>query len=163
MKPLYTDEEANDILRRAIERMPVKEAMSRAQLESIASEVGVSVEGLRKAEADLATEQAGNLEHRAFVTSRRRPFLWHALLFALLGALLLAFADLSDPGIHFAFELVSVTWGAGLAVHGFRALQTRGTAFQAEFAAWRSRRAILDMTDDQLEILSRAWQAGPGA
>jgi hypothetical protein len=163
VKPHYTDEEANDILQRAIDKMPLEDAMSREQLESIATEIGVSVEALRKAEDDIARESAGDAERRAFVSSRRRPFLWHSLAFALVAALLLAFADLSDPGIHFAFNLVFLTWAAALVVHGFRALQTRGVPFQTEFAAWRHRRAVLAMTDEQLELLSRAWQTGPGA
>lgn len=158
----YTDEEANDILWRAIEKTARKDAMSREQLESIALEIGVSAEGLLKAESDLARETSVKTERRAFIAGRRKKFLWHSLVFAAAAALLVPVYETTfDPGIQAVIVAGLVAWGAGVAIHGFRALQTRGIELEGEFAAWRQRRAVLSMTDDQLDILARAWNSRP--
>lgn len=74
MKPHYSDEEANDILRRAIEKMPLKDAMSLEQLEKIGAELGISPELLRQAEAEHRAEGERGALYQQFLAHERGSF-----------------------------------------------------------------------------------------
>lgn len=158
MKPHYTDEEANDILRRAIEQTPVKPALSRDQLKGIAAEVGLSPGALIAAEAELSIDAANKVERSAFIASRRRWFLTHlALASVTVGfatAAIMA-SDMRDAWLSVGIPCL-VIWGIVLAVHGFTALQTRGLAFEQKLARWRGFRALRGLTDEQLETFATA-------
>jgi hypothetical protein len=74
MKPHYSDEEANDILRRAIEKMPDKPAMSLEDLEKIGAEIGISPEALRQAEAEHRAESKQGALYQRFLEHERGAF-----------------------------------------------------------------------------------------
>lgn len=151
MKPVYSEEEANDILRRAIESMPMKAEMTREQLQSIATEVGISSEALQKAEADLASERVYKVERRAYVTGRRLGLLKHVLFFAAVMAIAFAFAEEADDrGARGMFMVCFFAWGIGLTVHCFDALHTRGEKFDKEFAKWRINRRARELATEEL-------------
>lgn len=74
MKPHYSEEESNDILRRAIEKMPLKDAMSLEQLEKIGAEMGISPEALRQAEAEHLADGGRRELYREFLAHERGAF-----------------------------------------------------------------------------------------
>lgn len=155
MKPHYSEQEANDILRRAIEQMPVKTEMSREQLVSIASEIGLSAEALQKAEADVAAERTDKVERRAYISSRRRGFLTHLLFFTVvMGIAFVAAVELNDPGGRGMFLAWFCAWGIGLMVHGVDVLWTRGEKFQADFSKWRINRRARELAEAEMRRLS---------
>lgn len=65
VKSHYTDEEANAILRRAIEELPARGAMSLEQLEKIGAEIGITPDALQQAAAEHA---AAGGTHRKYAT-----------------------------------------------------------------------------------------------
>lgn len=99
MKDRYTPEEADAILRTALERAPLPGEMTRQQLVQLAGEVGVSEADLTRAEAETlrrpkadALFQAFLAEHRA----RRMAFVRIALVLTVFLAILNVATDDSD-------------------------------------------------------------------
>lgn len=74
MKQHFTEAEANAILRKAVERQPMGDEMSREQLESIAAEIGISPEALARAEDEWREEQSALSLRREFDAERRGEF-----------------------------------------------------------------------------------------
>lgn len=76
MKPHYSQEEADSILRRAIEQEPTRDFVSRERLERIAAELGIMPDVLRQAEADHVAAGGGHELYREFLAEGRGVFLW---------------------------------------------------------------------------------------
>jgi hypothetical protein len=74
MKPHYSEEEANAILHRAIERMPMKGEMTREQLENIAGEIGITPDALRRAEQEQVAEGGRQEQYAQFLAHERGVF-----------------------------------------------------------------------------------------
>ena len=70
----YTEQEADAILRKAINRQPLGDEMSREQLQSIASELGIAPQALDAAEAEWREEQRAASLRAAFEAERRAAF-----------------------------------------------------------------------------------------
>ncbi|HEY3415204.1 MAG TPA: 2TM domain-containing protein [Armatimonadota bacterium] len=120
MKPHYSEEESNDILRRAIENMPLKDAMSLEQLEKIGAELGISPEALRLAEAEHLAEGGRRELYSEFLAHERGAF--QSALYSFIGvnAFLFAFNYLTTRGFWwFVFPLLGM--GLGLFKHWVRA------------------------------------------
>lgn len=152
MRQHFTEEQANAILRRAVERMPMKDEMSRDQLEKIAAEIGVTPESLRKAEEDWEAEELDRVDRKAYVASRRRGFVKHAAVFLIVNLFLFFLADAShgEPGFVEIFFSSIIGWGTGLAVHGALALRTRGEDFDSRFTRWRIKRRARQLAEQEL-------------
>lgn len=123
MKPHYSEEEANAILRRAIEMMPLKDAMSLEQLEKIGAEIGISPELLRRAEADYRAEDHQRDEYRQFLAHEKGMFKAHLYSYigvigflAILNAVVIHVSN--DPVWWFFWPAMG--WGLGLFFHAVR-------------------------------------------
>lgn len=152
MRQHYTEEQANQILRRAVERMPMKDEMSREQLESIAGELGVSPEALKKAEDDWEAEEQDKADRKAYIAMRRRGFRHGLAAFALLNLVLFvaALASGGEDGPVALFITVLLGSGIGLGIHGASALRTTGDDFDVSFARWRIERRARELATREL-------------
>lgn len=110
LERFYHSGEIEQILMRAME-LQQGEALSRSQLEEMASELGISPETLDAAEAkwrqDLKRKQA-----RQALKSRLKR---HAIAYLAVNAFLFAI-DLSSGGLNWAFWPL-LGWGLGLVMH----------------------------------------------
>ncbi|HEY3415203.1 MAG TPA: 2TM domain-containing protein [Armatimonadota bacterium] len=151
MRQHYTEEQANAILRRAIERMPMKDEMSRAQLESIATELGVSPDALQKAEADWEAEQAQAVDRAAFIATRRADFRRTFTVFAVVNVLffLWCLAIGREQAISLAI-VVMIGSTIGLALRAAFVLRTDGEDFELRFTRWRIERRARELAAQEL-------------
>ena len=118
--PTYTNEEVASILTRALDRQHDGGRISHDELLETAREIGVTtleIEAAVTAEVKARAERLVLEEQRARAIRR---FAQHLALFVVANALL-AVIDLKLTGGVF-FYWIGLVWGAGLVVHGARAL-----------------------------------------
>jgi hypothetical protein len=155
MKPHYTQEEANEILRRAVERAPLKDEMSREQLESVAAEIGVSPEALRKAEDEWIAERSDKADRLAFAAGRRLRFYKHLTAYVML-TLMIAVVSLGNPDPEgpvpaMAFALM---WGILVICHALTAFSTHGDNYDSKYTRWRINRRAHELAARELDRIS---------
>lgn len=152
MKPHYTQEEANEILRRAVERAPMKDEMSREQLESVAAEIGVSPEALRKAEDEWIAERADKADRIAFAAGRRLGFYKHFAAYALVTLMvaIVSAGDHDSDGIVPAMVL-ALMWGIGIVFHALSAFSTHGGDYDSKYTQWRIERRAHEIAARELD------------
>jgi hypothetical protein len=119
VKPHYSEEEANDILRRAIEKLPIRDAMSLEQIEKIGAELGITPEALRQAEAEHLADGGQKQEYAVFLAHERGPFKTHLYLYAGVNAFLFLINFITNRDYWwFVFPLLG--WGLGLYFHAVK-------------------------------------------
>ncbi|HEY3415202.1 MAG TPA: 2TM domain-containing protein [Armatimonadota bacterium] len=151
MKPHYTQEEANEILRRAVERAPMKDEMSREQLEAVAAEIGVSPEALRKAEDDWHAERSDKEERLAYASLKRLGFYKHLAAYVLF-TLMIAYVTgaENDPDGMIPTVVIALLWGIGIVCHGLSAFNTTSAQFDAGYTHWRIGRRARELAAREL-------------
>jgi len=156
MKKSFTEEQANAILQRALERLPLKCDMTPEQLQSIAEEMGVAPDVLWKAEEEWEVEELDKADRRVFISERRRRFYGHLGAYAVISVLFLLVAFLS--GENDAVEMAVIwlsCWAVGVLVHGIAVLRTDGMMFEKKLARWRIRRKARQFAAEEYLRLSR--------
>jgi len=152
MREQFTQEEANEILLRAIERQPFGRSITREELASIAAEIGVSSDALRAAEERWAVEHLReNDERRVFREVQhegfraRIKFVVHLCVFLLIAPLMIA-ANIEEgpPPIALAFV---IPWLIGLVFHGVHTSQSTGVGHERAFRKWQKARRMNDRLD----------------
>jgi len=134
MRQHFSEEQANAILRKAIERQPLGDEMSRQQLEAVASELGISPAALAEAEAAWEAEQQETGLRTAFDAERRSTFWPHLTAFLIVNVFLLFINLLTSPG--FLWVLFPVLgWGMGLAFHAVETFRS-GPEVEKEYRRW---------------------------
>lgn len=119
MKPHYSEEEANAILQRAIEKMPGKGAMSIDQIESIGAELGIPPDAIRKAAAEHTSSPGQRQIYSTFVANEEAGFRNHLFTFIGANSALLAINYYASPGYWWCLYPLLV-WSCGLAFHGVK-------------------------------------------
>lgn len=160
----YSDEEAEEILRRSIARQAqqggflsehaaadaqARPGVTPERLQQMAAELGVSPATLQQAEADFRQQRATEEEHRAFRQHRRDEWIEHLVTYVVVNAFLLALNWYRQHAITWAlFPLLG--WGIGVALNTLEQFQTSGDDYEKEFLKWRKkrRRRMKQMTDD---------------
>ena len=159
MRERFSQEDANEILRRAIEIQPAGREVTREQLESLAAEVGVSTEALRAAEERWSVENLARTSQddedrhafRAMRQARKRVvtgfvvhlciFVWFAFIFSMI-------ALEEDDFIPIALAFL-VPWSIAVLVHGSRTFFGSIDDEEMAFRRWqRERRERLDAGRD---------------
>jgi hypothetical protein len=153
MRQHFTEEEANAILRKAVERQPMGDEMSRDQLESIAKEVGISPEALAMAETEWREEQHEQSLRAAFDAERRAAF-WSRVPRYLGGSaflffFLLVFARGAPRGavLSMPFLIVLFIMAMKTVFRGVEAYQ-RGPAHERQFHEWLEERERASLPRD---------------
>jgi hypothetical protein len=114
---VYTKDEADAILARAIELQGRGEAASHTELLATAREIGVAPEMLEKAASEVLAGRRDDEALRALLAGRWRGFFAHLVPFACVGALL-GFINVVTGGFPWAV-IPMLAWGVGLASHLF--------------------------------------------
>lgn len=102
MSRKYSREEAEEILRRALEgeaNKPADDAIGHSDLRAAAEEVGISEEALEQAAAQISIEQKKLALHDKVLLKRQRDFRGTALTFAVVGAAVVGLGLLRGTGI----------------------------------------------------------------
>lgn len=112
---VYSKEEADAILTRAIELHGRGEATSHADLVATAREIGVAPETVEKAAAEVLTRQRDDQALRALRARQWRGFFAHLVPYLSMG-MLLGFINIATGGFPWAV-IPMLAWGIGLASH----------------------------------------------
>jgi hypothetical protein len=112
---VYTKEEADAILSRAIELEGHAQSTTHAELVAAAREIGVAPEALDRAAAEILAKRRDDEAVRALRARRWRGFLAHLVPYVCVGVLL-AFINITTGGFPWAV-IPMLGWGIGLASH----------------------------------------------
>jgi hypothetical protein len=112
---VYTKDEADAILSRAIELQGRGDATSHTELVATAREIGVAPEALEKAAAEVLAGRRDDQALRALLAGRWRGFFAHLVPFVCVGVLL-GFINVATGGFPWAV-IPMLAWGIGLASH----------------------------------------------
>jgi hypothetical protein len=112
---VYSKEEADAILSRAIELHGHGEATSHAELVATAREIGVAPEALEKAAAEVLGRRRDDQALRALRARQWRGFYAHLVPYVCVG-MLLGFINFATGGFPWAV-IPMLGWGVGLASH----------------------------------------------
>jgi 2TM domain len=112
---VYTKDEAEAILARAIELHGHGEATSHTELVATAREIGVAPEALEKAASEVLARRRDDQAVRTLRARQWRGFLAHLVPFVCVGVLL-GFINVVTGGFPWAV-IPMLAWGIGLASH----------------------------------------------
>ena len=112
---VYTKEETDRILARAIELHGHSEATSHTELVAIAREIGVGPEALERAAAEVLGRRDDDAAYRALRARQWRGFYAHLLPFVCVGVFL-GFLNVLTGGIPWSL-IPMLGWAIGLASH----------------------------------------------
>jgi hypothetical protein len=112
---VYSKEEADAILARAIELHGHGEATSHTELLATAREIGVTPEALEKAAGEVLARRHDDQALRALKARRWRGFYAHLVPYLCVG-MLLGFINVATGGFPWAV-IPMLGWGIGLASH----------------------------------------------
>ncbi|MFS8899777.1 2TM domain-containing protein [Synechococcus sp. B60.1] len=135
----YSQEDVQQILQRAIARQPRLGEFTRAQLQEMAAELGISPQELDLAEQEWKAWQELNNQHREFQRYRRRQFYQLLGRYAIVNSFLLGLDWLSGGGLSWSLFIL-MGWGLTVSLKGWNAYQTEGERYEREFRQWQKKR-----------------------
>lgn len=124
----FSPEEAEEILRRALQRQP-EEGVSRDDLVAAAREVGVSERALLEAADEVERARTERVVTERLKVERRTGFMSHATAYAMVSVglfllnLLTNLATVTDQVPRWWSMFPIVVWGVAVALHASRALR----------------------------------------
>ena len=161
MKERFTQEEANEILMRAVETQPLGREVTREQLESLAAEIGVSLESLRAAEDHLSGEHTREIEERRIFQALQREhsqavrrFAAHICVFLFFAFIFTMITLKEDDAAPIALAFM-VPWFVWLVLHGMQAFRGGAAGHEKAFRKWQKTRREND------SLNSDDWAAAP--
>lgn len=140
MADLYASEDVQQILQIAIAKETEAGELTRAQLAEIAAELNIAPETLWSAEREWIDLKSESNQQLMFNQQRRQKFQHHLIRYGIFNSFLLLL-NLLAGGYTFA-AFVALTWGVGLALHGWRAYQSSGYRYQQDFENWQRRQQV---------------------
>lgn len=115
-EPIYSDEEAKEILKLAFDRpLSGTSGLNRGELIAAAAELGVDAQAVDNAIALRERARPVELEVRGAAERRQRQLRDHAVTYAIINGILLAINLLAGGGWWFFWPALG--WGLGLALH----------------------------------------------
>ena len=139
MKSHYSEDEANAIIHRAIERHHQGGEMSRDQLVAMAVELGISPDTLLKAEKDVLAQRDDADARIAFQKERKREFKGHLASYLGVNLFLLLLNVLTSPGAWWFFYPL-LGWGLGVFFHGLSVMNPDSECNQQKYLTWLAKR-----------------------
>ncbi|MGB3572032.1 MAG: 2TM domain-containing protein [Phormidesmis sp.] len=140
MTDLYASEEAQQILQIAIAKETESGDLTRTQLTEIASELNIAPETLLSAEREWLALKSEAGQQALFNQQKRQKFQHHLIRYGIFNSFLMLL-NLLAGGYGFA-AFVAISWGLGVALHGWRAYQTSGYRYQKDFENWQRRQQV---------------------
>ncbi len=126
MSDVYDDDEVHEILQRAIGKRGSTLGLSHSELAEVAAEVGIPIEALEEAAAEVRGERGGKTlmaeaRHRLAWKRRRARGRWigHLVTWAVISMGLTAIDFMAGGGVNWA-QWPAVCWGIFVALQGAR-------------------------------------------
>lgn len=155
---VYSKEETDAILARAIELQGHGEATSHAELVATGREIGIAPEALEKAAAEVLARRSDDQALRALRAGQWRGFYAHLVPFVFVG-LLLGFINIATGGFPWAI-IPMLAWGTGLASHLLAVTLPNEDTLRRRLARRRERESLRAAA---LSVAARALEQEPRA
>lgn len=155
MTDLYCSEDAQQILKIAIDRQAEAGELTRSQLFEIAAELNISAADLMAAEQEWVLRRGELQEREQFIRLRRSRFHRRFAKYLIVNAFLLVL-NLVTGGSWILY--VCIPWGIGVALDAWRTYQIGDAEFDEAFQQWRQRQQIKRSVSTVLNRFNR-WIA----
>jgi hypothetical protein len=149
---VYSSEDAQQILQRAIARQAEAGELSRQQLLEIADELGISPETLAAAEQEWNLHRQELTTREAFDQERRRRFRQNLAKYGIVNGLLVGLNLATAHRVSWSLYVV-FGWGIAVALSAWRTFQTEGDDYDRAFQRWQLKRQV----GQSLKTLSARW------
>ncbi|MCS6959027.1 MAG: 2TM domain-containing protein [Pseudanabaenaceae cyanobacterium SKYGB_i_bin29] len=144
----YTELEVQQILQKALLRsQKTGEKLSRAQVEEIARELGVSPEDFALAEKEWQEEKQLQSDLMEFIQVARRRFRDGLVTYVVVNAVFLSLNFFTARAITWAIYPLLI-WGVFVALEGWSVFVTDGSMFERKFQEWYKRKQQERMTQE---------------
>ncbi|MBA3531152.1 MAG: 2TM domain-containing protein [Ardenticatenales bacterium] len=144
-RQMYSEEEARQILDRAMGLQVQGREFSREHLEQMARDLGISTDQLQNAEQNWLAERETSTDRQAFIAQRRREFRTHLVTYVIVNVFLfvlniVTFTISRAPVPWFLFPLLG--WGVAIALQAWNVYQTEGDDFDRDFMRWQQKKKL---------------------
>ena len=136
MTKLYIQDDAQEILRRAIARQVDTAEVTRAELIEIAQEIGISLADLNWAEQDWTLAKQEQQERELYQRYRQKDLRQHGIKFLIVNTFFVALNLVTSGGLGWSLY-VMWGWGLALTLHVWRTYQTDSPRYEQKFQRWR--------------------------
>ncbi|MBP0016668.1 MAG: 2TM domain-containing protein [Cyanobacteria bacterium SBLK] len=137
----YQQEEIQQILQIAIARQTESDELTEAQLQEMASDLGISPASLQEAQQEWLQQQIQQTKRQAFNLYRQERFRQKTVTYAILGGFLVAFDLIGGGGMSWSRYAILIS-GLFIALSAWKTFQTRGEAYERDFTRWETKRQI---------------------
>jgi hypothetical protein len=155
MTDLYCSEDAQQILKIAIDRQAEAGELTRSQLFEIAAELNISAADLVAAEQEWIVRRGEMEERQTFIRLRRSRFHRRLAKYLIVNAFLLVL-NLMTGGSWMLY--IAIPWGIGVALDAWKTYQIGDAEFDEAFQQWRQRQQIKRSVSTVLNRFNR-WIA----
>jgi hypothetical protein len=133
----YTEEQVQQILQRALARKSKSgDLLSRAQVNEIASELGVSQSDFLAAEQEWIAQKDKSQERKDFDIYQKQEFREGLLKYFIVNAFLVGIDLLSSGHISWAAYPLLI-WGLVITLKGYATFRSDGESYETEFTKWK--------------------------
>ncbi|PSB18279.1 hypothetical protein C7B76_08495 [filamentous cyanobacterium CCP2] len=156
MTDLYCSEDAQQILKIAIDRQAEAGELTRSQLFEIAAELNISAADLMAAEQEWLVRSNELEERNQFIRLRQSRFHGRLAKYLIVNAFLLVL-NLVTGGSWILY--IAIPWGIGVALDAWRTYRVDAAEFDEAFQHWRQRQQIKRSVSTVLSRFNQ-WIAG---
>jgi hypothetical protein len=155
MTDLYCSEDAQQILKIAIDRQAEAGELTRSQLFEIAAELNISAADLVAAEQEWLVRRGEKEERQTFIRLRQSRFHRRLARYLIVNAFLLVL-NFVTGGSWVLF--IAIPWGIGVALDAWKTYRVGDAEFDEAFQQWRQRQQIKRSVSTVLNRFNR-WIA----
>ncbi len=152
MPEIYTSEDVQQILQRAIVRQAETGELSRQQLLEIADELGISLETLTAAEQDWALHRQETATKDMFEQERRRRLRQNLVKYGIVNTMLVGMNLATAHTLNWSLYVL-FGWGTAIALSAWRTFQTEGDDYDRAFQRWQLKRQV----GETFKTVSSRW------
>lgn len=144
-RTMYSEEEARQILDRAMGLQLHGREFSQSHLVQMAEDLGITEEQLQAAEESWLADRVSDQERHQYIRVRHQEFKKHLMIYAIVNTFIfllniVLFIWLRIPVPFFIFPLLG--WGIAVAINAWEAYQTEGDEFERAFLSWRKKQRL---------------------
>lgn len=139
--PLYSPEDAQQILHLAIVRQVEAGDVTREQLLEVAAELNISPGELAAAEREWMTQRGEAIDRAAFDRHRQQQFRHRFGRFLIVSSFLVVLNFLTAGTVGWSLYIL-FPWGLGVALDGWKTFQLQGESYEGAFKRWQQKRRL---------------------
>lgn len=139
--PLYSPEDAQQILHLAIVRQVEAGDVTRDQLLEIAAELNIAPGELAAAEREWMTQRGEAIDRVAFDRHRQQQFRHRLGRFLIVSLFLVALNALTGGAVGWLLYIL-FPWALAVTLDGWKTFQLQGESYEGAFKRWQQKRRL---------------------